>query len=44
MIEELGNRAMVDRDGNCYGMAPPGVYEIVEKINEIIHYLNSKEK
>ena len=44
MIEELVNEPMTDRYGNTYGQYPISNYEMVQKINEIIRYLNEKEK
>lgn len=44
MIEELKRSQLRDNYGNVYGEAPVSEYEIVEKINEIIRYLNEKEE
>ena len=43
MIEELKRFQLRDNYGNVYGKAPVSEYEIVEKINEIIRYINEKE-
>lgn len=44
MIEELERSQLRDNYGNVYGEAPVSEYEIVEKINEIIRYINEKEE
>lgn len=44
MIEELVNEAIVDEYGNVYGQYPISNYDIVQKINEIIRYLNEREE
>lgn len=44
MIEELTPSRIVDRDGNVYFEAPCSQWEIMEKINEIIRYLNEQEE
>ena len=43
MIEELKRFQLRDIYGNVHGEAPVSEYEIVEKINEIIRYINEKE-
>ena len=43
MIEELTPSRIVDQDGNVYGEAPSSQWEIMDKVNEIIRYLNAKE-
>lgn len=40
MIERLYNHEIVDRAGTIYGFRSPDNGEIVEKLNEIIDYLN----
>lgn len=44
MIEELTQSRIVDQDGNVYGEAPCSNWEMMDKINEIIRYLNAKEE
>lgn len=43
MIEKLKYQPDVDDYGNCYGLIPPSKQEIVDKINEVINYINEKE-
>lgn len=43
MIEELKYMLNEDRFGNIYGKILPSHSQIVDKINEIIQYLNEKE-
>ena len=44
MIEELTPCRIVGQNGNVYGEAPCSVWEIMDKVNEIIRYLNAKEE
>lgn len=44
MIEELERTQLRDNYGTVYGEAPISEYEIVKKINEIIRYINEKER
>lgn len=44
MIEELTSNQVVDQYGNVHGQAPCSQWEMMEKINEIIRYLNEKEE
>lgn len=44
MIEELTPSRIMDRDGNVYGEAPCSNWEIMDKVNEIIRYLNEQEE
>ena len=44
MIEELTPNQIMDRDGSVYGEALPSQWEVMNKINEIIRYLNDKEE
>ena len=39
-IEELTEHAIIDRDGNCYGMEIPGKRKLMEKINELVRAVN----
>lgn len=43
MIEELETYNIEDQYGNVYGKSVPTNLELMEKINEIIRYLNKKE-
>jgi hypothetical protein len=43
MIEELELQNIMDQYGTAYGQSVPSNFELAEKINEIIRYLNSKE-
>ena len=43
MIDRLRYIPDVDSVGNCYGKIPPSKDEIIDKINEIIDYLNKLE-
>lgn len=42
-IKPLGYTPDTDRFGNCYGAIPPTTRMIVDKINEIIEYLNHQQ-
>ena len=44
MIEELSYSINSDEFGNVYGTIPPSTKKIVDKINEIIEYLNNQKK
>lgn len=44
MIEEIETYNIEDRYGNVYGKSVPTNLELMAKINEIIRYLNEKEK
>lgn len=44
MIEELETYNIEDKYGNVYGKSVPTNLDLMEKINEIIRYLNEKEK
>ena len=44
MIERLEDTPILNQYGDCLGMRQPSTMTIVEKINEIIDYLNDKEK
>jgi len=43
MIEEIETYDIKDQYGNVYGNSVPTNLELMEKINEIIRYLNEKE-
>lgn len=44
MIEELKERIVgLDNNGNPIAAAPPDIPMIVEKVNEIIRYLNDED-
>ena len=43
MIKELETYDIQDRYGDVYGKSVPTNLELMEKINEIIRYLNEKE-
>ena len=44
MIEKLTRKPVYDRTGRyCMGEEYPDKHEIINKINEIIDYLNKKE-
>lgn len=43
-IEELIYTSNMDQWGNCYGKNPPSTRQIVNKINEIIGWINSQEE
>lgn len=42
-IELLTQHDICDCNGNCYGIENPSNYELMEKINEIINYINAME-
>lgn len=42
-IKLLGYTPDIDKFGNCYGSVPPTTRMIVDKINEIIEYLNNQQ-
>lgn len=44
MIEELESYNIEDKYGNVYGKGVPTNMELMDKINEIIRYINEKEK
>lgn len=44
MIEELESYEIKDEYGMVYGKSVPNNVELKDKINEIIRYLNEKEK
>ena len=44
MIEELKPLPIIDEYGNEYGLSAPTMWEMMDKINEIIRYLNKKEE
>lgn len=45
MIEELKERIVgLDNNGNPIAAAPPDIPMIVEKVNEIIRYLNDEDE
>ena len=44
MIEEIETHNIKDQYGNVYGNSVPTNLELMEKINEIIRYLNEKEQ
>jgi hypothetical protein len=44
MIEELGNKLLIDGNGDCLGERLPETREIVDKINELIKYINSQKE
>lgn len=44
MIEELESYEIKDQYGTVYGKSVPTNVELKDKINEIIRYLNEKEK
>ena len=44
MIEELTPNRIEDQYGNVYGQAPCSNWEMMDKINEIIRYLNEQEE
>ena len=39
-MEKLECTILCDRDGNCYGYQYPTNKELMDKINEIIDYIN----
>ena len=43
MIEEIETYDTKDQYGNVYGKSAPTNLDLMEKINEIIRYLNEKE-
>ena len=43
MIEEIETYDIKDQYGNVYGKSVPTNLDLMEKINEIIRYLNEKE-
>lgn len=43
MIKEIETYDIIDRYGDVYGKSVPTNLELMEKINEIIRYLNEKE-
>lgn len=43
MIEELESYNIKDKYGTVYGKSVPTNLELMDKINEIIRYLNEKE-
>ena len=43
MIEKLYATPITDKYDNCYGTRNPSSLELMDKINEIIDYLNNKE-
>ena len=43
MIEEIETYNIEDQYGNVYGESAPTNFDLMEKINEIIRYLNEKE-
>ena len=43
MIEEIKTYNIEDQYGNVYGMSVPTNLELMEKINEIVRYLNENE-
>lgn len=43
MIKEIETYNIEDRYGTVYGQSVPSNFELMEKINEIIRYLNEKE-
>ena len=44
MIEEIETYNIKDQYGNVYGNSVPTNLDLMEKINEIIRYLNEKEE
>lgn len=42
-MEKLECTNLCDRKGNCYGYQYPTNKELMDKINEIIDYINNKE-
>ena len=45
MIEQLHEQDICDRDGYVFGMSAPSIFEIMEKINELVEEVNRlKEK
>ena len=44
MIEELTPNRILDQYGHVHGEALPSQWEVMNKINEIIRYLNDKEE
>ena len=43
-IEELAYISKCDQFGNCYGQNAPTTHQIVDKINEIIGWINKQEE
>lgn len=44
MIKELESYSIEDRFGNVYGKSIPTNIELMDKINEIIRYINAAEE
>ena len=44
MIEELETYDIKDQYGNVYGKSIPTILDLMQKINEIIRYLNEKKQ
>ena len=42
-ISKLEYISDVDRDGNCYGMIPPSLHSMVDRINSLIDRVNELE-
>lgn len=43
MIEKLSEHLIIDNDSNAIGQVPPNIFELMDKINEIIDAINEKD-
>lgn len=43
MIKKLEDSLLIDEKGNCWGKRLPDNKEIINKINEIIEYINNQK-